>query len=472
MRNYSPFDKSINDLQTSDLAVLRDVSEGWYVEYKSQVPKGIALAKAISALANTYGGWLFLGIEEKSKDEPVAGSFPGIPNGEVESTLQRLRQSTNAHLNPIPHFESKVLRGPCSQIELADEASIVAVEVPQSHTTPHIHKDGRIYRRVADSSEPKFETDRFMLDQLWRRADPIREKTRRWVENDPEFSEAEAKMPYLRLLLCADPWRQRSPWLNAPLHEIRSLFSRQVTGLPSAPFKTFYTTAKGFIARQAEGNDPHDYVMTWKIQRDLSSEVIFPLQLYSPSQNDGDVKDLMNYEHGTDFLNVLSERNYTQPRIADLNLMMTLLLSAVSQYRSLLRLASAEQGFFCKARILNSWRVLPFFDSKAILKEYKEHGLPMILDQNMTIPTGNDPDSFFSVDHLAKSDDEPVNEAVSASKQAFVIFALIATALGVPVLFEGKEQAGTKNNWVDELFSVGERARTVQEKRNERRRRP
>ncbi|MYB77789.1 MAG: ATP-binding protein, partial [Chloroflexi bacterium] len=317
MQKYSPFDKPINELQASDLAVLRDVSEGWYVEYKSQVPKGSALAKAVSAFANTYGGWLFLGIEEKSKEDPAAESYPGIPSDEVESTLQRLRQSTNAHLSPIPHFESKVLQGPSSEIQLADEASIVAVEVPQSHTTPHVHKDGRIYRRVADSSESKAETDRFILDQLWRRADPIRKEVRRWVKNDPEFSEAEAQMPYLRLLLSADPWRQRSPWLNAPTHEIRSLFSRQEAGLPSAPFETFYTTANGFIARQAEGNDPHDLGMTWKIQRDLSSEMIFPLRLCRPSQYDDDVQDIRNYKHGTYFLNLLIEKHYTTPKIAD-----------------------------------------------------------------------------------------------------------------------------------------------------------
>ena len=468
MRKYSPFDKSIDELQASDLAVLRDVKEGWYVEYKSQVPKGAALAKAVSALANTYGGWLFLGIEEKSKEDPVAGSYPGIPSGEVESTVQRLRQSAHAHLSPIPHFESKVLEGPCSKIQLADTASIVAVEVPQSHTTPHVHKDGRIYRRVADSSEPKAETDRFILDQLWRRADPIREEMRRWIENDPEFSEAEARTPYLRLLLCVDPWRQRSPWLDAPNHEIRSALSRVEEGLPTAPFETFYTTSNGFIARATEGNDPHNFVLTWKIQRDLSSEIIIPLQLLRPSQSDNDAKDIRNYKHGADFLNLLSEKRYTFPKIADLNFMMNLLISAVAKYRYLLELAGADDRFFYKARALNFWRVLPYFDSEAVLEKYEAHGLPLILDRTVTIPTGNNPDSFFSINDLRDSDDEIASEAVGASKQAFLIFALIAMALGVPVVPEDMGQADAKGRWVDELFSVGDRARIVQEKRNER----
>ena len=472
MRKYSPFDKSIRELQASDLAVLRDVSEGWYVEYKSQIPKGSSLAKAVSAFANTYGGWLFLGVEEESKDNPVAGSFPGIPNREVESTLQRLRQVTNAHLSPAPHFDSKVLQGPSSEIELADEVSIVAVEVPRSHTTPHVHKDGRIYRRVADSSEPKPETDRFILDQLWHRADPIRGDVRRWVEKDPELSKGEEQAPYLRLLMCADPWRQRSPWLSAPVSEIRSILSREEAGLPSAPFDTLYTTANGYIARQAEGNDPHNYVMTWKIQRDLSSEVIFPLPLYHPSENDGDLKDILNYRFGADFLTLLTNKNYATPRVADLNFMMHLLLSTISKYRCLLRLAGADQRFFYKARALNFWRVLPFIDSKAILEEYKAHGLPIILDGVVSFPPGDDPDSFSSIDYLGENDDETANEPTGTVKQAFWIFALVASALGVQVLFKSKEQSGAKDHWVDELFAVGDRAKTVQEKRNERRLQP
>ena len=175
VQRYSPFDKAINDLQSADLAILKSVSEGWYVEYKSEMINASALAKAVSAFANTYGGWLFLGVKEQGKDNPVAGTFPGMPEKEVDGVLQRLRQSAAEHLNPTPTFQTKVLRGPCVEIGLAEGASVVAIEIPQSRITPHVHKDGRIYRRVADSSEPKPETDRFILDQLWRRNEPIRE---------------------------------------------------------------------------------------------------------------------------------------------------------------------------------------------------------------------------------------------------------------------------------------------------------
>ena len=53
---YSPFEKDIDDLKSEDLHLLKSVNEGWYVEYKRELVTASALAKAVSAFANTYGG--------------------------------------------------------------------------------------------------------------------------------------------------------------------------------------------------------------------------------------------------------------------------------------------------------------------------------------------------------------------------------------------------------------------------------
>jgi predicted HTH transcriptional regulator len=93
MRGYSPFDKPFTDISAEDLVALTEATEGWYIEYKREVPKADAIAKSIAAFANTYGGWLFYGVEEKSKAEPVAGSFPGIDRADVDPSMQRMRQA-------------------------------------------------------------------------------------------------------------------------------------------------------------------------------------------------------------------------------------------------------------------------------------------------------------------------------------------------------------------------------------------
>ena len=100
MSQYLPFDKPITDIQTPDLVVLESVSESWYVDYKSDLIGAGGMAKALSAFANTYGGWLFFGVKERSKEDPVAGQFGGLTTREVDVVQQRLRQSAAVHLNP------------------------------------------------------------------------------------------------------------------------------------------------------------------------------------------------------------------------------------------------------------------------------------------------------------------------------------------------------------------------------------
>jgi len=286
MPAYSPFEKEFAELDANDLAILRTVAEGWYVEYKREVPNASSIAKSISALANTYGGWVFFGIDEKSRAEPVAGAFPGIPRIDLDAVLHRLRQAVATLVNPPPHFDVKPIFEPREALSLAADRVVLCVRVPWSPNTPHVHKDGRIYRRVADGSEPKPETDRFILDQLWRRADKLREQYARWVEKDPEFSKEERERPFLRLLLVADVWRDRNLWSHISLKDFRSIM--QSTDGPSVtvPFETVYTSTTGFIARQLHLNKPHDLGLTWEFRPDLQSEVLIPLNHHAMEGED------------------------------------------------------------------------------------------------------------------------------------------------------------------------------------------
>ena len=96
----------LTELFAADLRVLCGVAEGWHVEYKSRLPNARVLAKSISAgcerftrvvpqeagdrqggvveeggqpalRGHQYGGWLFVGVEEKPGEErrlALAGS--------------------------------------------------------------------------------------------------------------------------------------------------------------------------------------------------------------------------------------------------------------------------------------------------------------------------------------------------------------------------------------------------------------
>ena len=209
MTTYSPFDKPLADLVSADLAVLRQVPESWHIEYKLAIDDTKTLAKALGALANTYGGWLIVGAAESDDVDNTARDFPGLNTEDLSLLLQRLGSSINANLRPVPHYEHRVLKGPCEAIGLSERRSIVVVHVPMSVHTPHLGRDGRVYQRVGDTSQPTPINDRRLLDELWQRGDRVRKATRLWIEDDPEFSQGEAERPYIRLMFVPDPWNNK-----------------------------------------------------------------------------------------------------------------------------------------------------------------------------------------------------------------------------------------------------------------------
>ena len=243
---YSPFDKPFKEVTSDDLEILTRTYEGWHIEYKEAVSKPPDIAKSISAFANTQGGWLFYGIKEKSKSEPVAGSFPGIERAEVEAARQRIQQSVAAYVTPPPYFDSKVLWGQCDLINLAADRGVISVHVPWSLAAPHVHKNGRIYRRVGEGSDPKPENDRFLLDQLWRRPDTLKKEYRQWINRDQEFSDAEREVPFVRLCLVPNLWGDRDIRRELTIDDVREIMRASGTPLWSLPFETVYTGANGF----------------------------------------------------------------------------------------------------------------------------------------------------------------------------------------------------------------------------------
>ena len=455
---FSPFDKDISDLQVEDLHLLKSIHEGWYVEYKRELNTASAMAKAISAFANTYGGWLFLGIDEVRDAGAVAGNFVGIPQQTVNVVLQQLRQSASSSLNPTPYFRTKVLNGPCPTIHLASKVSIVVVQIPSSRIAPHVHKNGRIYRRVADGSEPKPETDRFVLDQMWRRGVAIRKATRKWIRRDPEFSEAEETTPYLRLLLCVDPWQQRDPWLKAPISEIRRIFHGNEASVASMPFETIYSSTGGIVARQLGQNDPELLGLTWKTRRDLSCDISFPLPFHVGSPDELE-SILHRYDHIGRFVELLHTQGsgYSTPKVVDLNQVLQFLIAVVAKYRELLTLATDERTFYLKTRLLHCWRTIPFVDVVHVLDIFETHGVPMVLNNTLTAPAGYDPDSFTCI--AAPESDDEIHPSLDASiSQGISAFIETAIAFGVPTVV-GEKSEKEDSNLYQELFNAGNRAK-------------
>lgn len=62
--------KQWNDIQWTDVEeFLNEIEESFFFEFKKDEVSGAKLIKEIAALANTYGGYVFLGVSDDKKIE-------------------------------------------------------------------------------------------------------------------------------------------------------------------------------------------------------------------------------------------------------------------------------------------------------------------------------------------------------------------------------------------------------------------
>ncbi len=158
---FNPFDKDLGEvLDENDLQrlVTKEVSEGFFIEYKSDFPDKAKIAKSLAAFANTYGGWLFIGVKA-DKINNTAQAISGFDSSRYPDPISLVRNTAKDWLNPTPVIFPQV-------IHLSSGRNALAIRIPGEQDLPFIHKDGRIYRRVGDSSDPIFEADRATLDRL------------------------------------------------------------------------------------------------------------------------------------------------------------------------------------------------------------------------------------------------------------------------------------------------------------------
>ncbi|MEX0761243.1 MAG: ATP-binding protein [Dehalococcoidia bacterium] len=406
---HAPFDASISDLEPKDLVTLRGVSEGWYVEYKSQLIDVKRLAKSMSGFANQYGGWLFLGIQENPWTT-TAKSFPGLESTELVRVKESLRNASRAVVNPEVFFEERIFEGPIDEIELPAERIIVAVRVPQGAESPYVHNDGRIYRRVGDSSDPKPETDRAILDRMWERSDRARSRLSSLISYRPPTSKGEENVCYIHVFLTSDP------------HEIKGhLFRRtfadfvHVMKEPQILFDNFYTNARGFVARQAANNNPYHRVLTWEFDRKCHSFVTVPLSHYLAGIGIGPA----DYEEASEFDELLKEYGMDASRVVDLNMMFDAVGAIAKRHRSLAAKAGIYGPFHCKVSLENVWRVVPFLAMPSFAQHIRDHGVPVVQESDTFTPPGVELSTFIQLPEAREKEDRYVDDAIKVSLPLF-----------------------------------------------------
>ena len=119
-----------------------------FFEFKSDDEEPKKLIKEISAFANTYGGYILLGVND---DKTIGGC--------KKWTEQRIHITIHDSITPIPNFDVKKFT--------SKGKHIFVIKIEEGATPPYITNRGDIYERVSSGSFPIKES--IKLDQLYQK---------------------------------------------------------------------------------------------------------------------------------------------------------------------------------------------------------------------------------------------------------------------------------------------------------------
>ena len=149
--NNKPWEK----LRVSDIEKFLNSStdENFFYEFKSDNEDPPKLIKEISAFANTYGGYIFLGVND---DKTIGGC--------TKWTEQRIHTTIHDSITPTPNFDVKKF--------ISSAGKVFVIKIDEGTMPPYVTNKGQIFERVSSGSFPIKESSK--LAQLYnKRSDQL-----------------------------------------------------------------------------------------------------------------------------------------------------------------------------------------------------------------------------------------------------------------------------------------------------------
>lgn len=418
----------LEDLSAEHIDEIKSLEEGWFVEFKSRFTDTAKIAKSISSFANAYGGVLIIGVEETAKGRRF-DHFTPLSKDEAEDTIVRFRHAVEAHLNPCPFFESKII---CiSDIDVVDSEDkwIVFVKIPKGEKAPYLHSSGAIYTRKGDSSSPVALTDQSLLERLW-------------SDRTKKVGEIEARINFLReqsvsdfprldiFITRAESFRGASEPIN--FKDFVGVASQPV--FPGQPplLDNLYPIDSSFVARRTEGALDSLGIMwdfDWfryihHIHIPLACHEWDGFALNKERSGNERIAALENY--------LVSRKEFEGKKIFIVDLTLSMyMMSAIFYMVSKLHLGrGGEDKFAINLKASSIKGVVVYSD----LPRYKEHlekmGLPFVHRDIGFLSSSMNPDDWLEFP-IVENDNTLYENANLDARNAFVNFVDIAQALGI-----------------------------------------
>ena len=171
---FSPFrdaqgnPKQLADVTYADLDQLRDLDEGYALEFKRNFSGNVQkkIPKIIASFANSAGGWLVVGIADDDK------SVCPVPKLSADYG-QIIGEIARRHITPTPRFDVRFVPDP-----EAPRQGVVLIEVAEGDFPPYV-ADGIVEVREGSTSGPAVGS---ALVELYDKATKRRLEVRKFCE--------------------------------------------------------------------------------------------------------------------------------------------------------------------------------------------------------------------------------------------------------------------------------------------------
>lgn len=415
---FNPFGKDFEEVKESDLELLKSIAEGWYIEYKKEKLNGRKISKSIASFANSHGGIYFIGIDSDTKTN-FATNIIGI-----KDSPDIIRDSVRGNLQPFPLFETFTL-------PLRNGMNVLMVVIPEGKNPPYINSDGIIYRRQGSASDPIPETNRHIIDELYKKAQKYDEDLEKFRKCELTFCKGEDSLSYLEIYATPKPFKHHFiedllfpekmldilKKFNEPYKIKDSTEDKEISFGGTIFFDTINTYHNSIVLRTLSKGDFNLNGLSMEIDIYGNLKILLPLTtIFGNSEEyDKDLLEALNKKYNSRE----GDTSTFDIKFLSGRLIFGAILAIFKKYSDFLSEASYKDMIEIKFRLINCWKTSLYFQSKNYLDFVEKFGLPICMKNEQYYPL--------------QSIEKQIKEIEEKPLTILTLFAYTACALGMPV---------------------------------------
>ena len=284
---------------------------------------------------------------------------------------------------------------------------MLVVRIPDRQDKPFISSNGRIYRRNADSSDPVYETDRYIIDRLYAEGREFAEDFEAFCSADNYA--ADMHRGWLQLFLAPYPevaanadiyMTEHAEELLERSHLNRPIPLFGVDGITgSAPLVSSQPTHESVILRAVDPAKLASVSSSLELFIDGRAKILIPLP-FLPLTIWEQTEQIKSTAARTVLQSIYNdtEDRFLSIRLIDVGTMIGGIGTLLSFYLEWLGDKSQITNFRTVVKIDGVERTVPFFDSDEWGAHVKKFGLPIVNRDHIRIPTRTKQAFFFNTD--------------------------------------------------------------------------